>query len=249
LYAKLEPDENATVHVPSTSPPPRVIRAVPPRAATPMRASALARIGPARALVGAALLACALAGVAGDGPAPAPDCRALDLPVHELADAPTAYADFCRRHPADCRLDGPVVLAADGGLWARLAEVNRAVNAEVVPMSDWDRVGEEEHWGYPERGRGDCEDIALEKRRRFVAAGLPRAAFTMAIVHDRARPSSHAVLLVETTGGSFVLDAVADAPVCWAASGYNFEMRERPDGRWTRYDQQAWTHPAPTPAC
>lgn len=209
-----------------------------------MRARALARPGPARTRFGAALLAGALAGVAGDAPARPPDCHALDLPVHELASPPTAYTEFCRRHPADCRLDGPAVLAADGALWARLAEVNRVVNAEVTPMSDWDRVGDEEHWGYPTRGRGDCEDIALEKRRRFPAAGLPRAAFALAIVHGRARPSAHAVLLVETTAGTFVLDSVAGVPTCWAASPYDFESRERPDGRWSRYDQRTWHVPA-----
>lgn len=230
-----------------------------------MRAGAAARSSaPTRWALGAALLGCALSGnvVAAATAAtadtldaadttrapPAPGaCRALDLPVQTLADAPTAYAEFCRRHPADCQLDGPAVLAVDGGLWARLGQVNRAVNAEVTPMSDWDRTGEEEHWDYPARGRGDCEDIALEKRRRLVAAGLPRAALTMAIVHDRARPSSHAVLLVETTAGTFLLDSVGDTPACWASGAYDFESRERPDGRWLRYDQRAWADPPATP--
>lgn len=195
-----------------------------------------------RTAVAAALLGAALAGHAGAaGTAPA-GCRAIDLPVHDVVDPPTAYADFCGRHPDDCRMTGPAVIAADERLWTRLAEVNRAVNAAVAPMSDWERIGDEEHWDYPARGRGDCEDIALEKRRRLVAAGLPRAAFTMAIVHERSRPSSHAVLLVETGAGTYVLDNVSDAPVCWAASAYNFEARERVDGRWSRYDQGAWTY-------
>ena len=42
----------------------------------------------------------------------------------------------------------------------------------VKPVSDLDNYGSEEVWAYPE-GRGDCEDYALEKKKRLSEAGLP----------------------------------------------------------------------------
>lgn len=42
----------------------------------------------------------------------------------------------------------------------------------MKPVSDLDNYGSEEVWAYPE-GSGDCEDYALEKRKRLSGAGLP----------------------------------------------------------------------------
>lgn len=169
-------------------------------------------------------------------------CAPLRLAVQMVGPAPTAYREFCRANPPDCDLRGPSVLAADDTVCERLRRVNVEVNDQVRFVPDMESTGYEEVWRYPVRGRGDCEDNALEKRRRLVAAGLSSAALTMAIVHHRARKFSHAVLLAETAQGTLILDSLTDELLCWSRAPYNFESRERIDGRWDRFDQSIWVH-------
>jgi len=71
---------------------------------------------------------------------------------------------------------------------------------------------------------------------------LSRAAFTMAIVSHKKLLSMHAVLLAETTEGTFVLDNLTNDVLLWNQAPYNFEARERTDGKWTRFDQSYWTY-------
>lgn len=172
----------------------------------------------------------------------APLCTALSLPVESVGPPPTAYREFCRANAGDCRMQGLTVLPETDEARNALRHVNSEVNAEIRFMLDRDSVGEEEVWRYPVEGRGDCEDIALEKRRRLVELGLPRAALTMAIVHHKAKLFSHAVLLAETTRGTLMLDNLTDEILCWNLAAFNFETRERPDGQWDRFDQRVWIY-------
>lgn len=179
----------------------------------------------------------------------APACTHLDLPVAQVVAPPSDYQGFCQANPGHCDLTGSVTeLRANPETMARLEAVNRAVNVEIRFMPDPDCSGEEESWTYPVHGHGDCEDHALEKRRRLVATGLPRAALTMAIGHHRVRWFAHAVLLAETDAGTLVLDNLNDTIVCWDRAPFNLEMRERPDGQWTRFDQRAWRWATPSAA-
>ena len=57
----------------------------------------------------------------------------------------------------------------------------------------------------------------------------------MAIVHHEFQFFPHAVLLVETDTGTWVLDNLNDEITCWSAVPYRYERRERPDGLWIRY--------------
>ena len=65
---------------------------------------------------------------------------------------------------------------------------------------------------------------------------------TIAIVHHQKAMFPHAVLLVETTAGTFLLDNLDNRVVRWHAAPYNFESRELPDGSWERYDQSNWSY-------
>jgi predicted transglutaminase-like cysteine proteinase len=186
-----------------------------------------------------------VASIAAAASAAGGDCGPLDLPVDRIAAAPTAYVEFCATNPGHCEMKGPHLLTWDDSVAERLARVNGAVNAEIRFMPDQECIGVEELWRYPVNGIGDCEDFALEKRRRLVTSGVPRAAMTIAIVHHRQLGFSHAVLMVETSQGSFALDNLSDAILCWNRLPYNFESRERPDGQWTRFDQQHWTFSPP----
>ena len=161
-------------------------------------------------------------------------CEPLQLDVRRVEEPPRQYAVFCAKEPEACALSGEPVIkfAAAKPL---LERINRTVNAEITIVPDYPGERGEECWEIPAKGEGDCEDFALEKRRRLVEEGVPSAALTMAIVHHEAHFFAHAVLLAETTRGTWVLDNLLDELVCWNAAPYRYERRERPDGMWERY--------------
>jgi predicted transglutaminase-like cysteine proteinase len=162
-------------------------------------------------------------------------CSPLSVPVAAIEEAPAPYRDFCGREPAACVLDGPAVVPWSEELHLRLVSVNRAVNAEIRRAPDPQLGGPEEFWSFPEAGVGDCEDLALEKRRRLVAAGVPGAALTCAIVLHEVKLFPHAILAAETTRGTWVLDDLHDDVPCWDAVPYLYLLRERPDGMRSRF--------------
>lgn len=181
-------------------------------------------------------LLCAVLGAF--GPAAASDmprCMSLTLPVAVVEAPPAPYRAFCGRQPEACALDGPAVIPWTEALHRRLAAINRAVNAEIRRVPDPELGGPEEVWSFPDSGVGDCEDLALEKRRRLVAAGVPAAGLTCAIVLHEVRLFPHAILLAETTTGTWVLDDLHDEVLCWDALPYLYLLRERPDGMWSRF--------------
>lgn len=162
-------------------------------------------------------------------------CVPLEQPVATVEGRPTQYEDFCRRQPAACDLDGASVIDWTIELHQRLGEVNAGVNAEIAFVSDMDNLGLEENWDFPRGCRGDCEDFVLEKRERLVALGFPRASLTVAFAFHEVQFFPHAVLLVETTTGTWVLDNLHDEVLCWDALPYRYIQRERPDGMWIRF--------------
>ena len=164
-----------------------------------------------------------------------PRCGPMDLPLLSVEPPPSQYLDFCRSDPEACALTGEPVLDWTEELHDALSRVNAEVNSDIAFVSDPDNLGQEEVWSLPLDCRGDCEDFALEKRRRLTEAGLPRAAFTMAIAFHEVHFFPHAVLAAETTRGTWVLDNLHDDLMCWDALPYRFTRRERPDGQWTRF--------------
>ena len=178
-----------------------------------------------------------MAASVGDGAARDVRCGPLRLDVWRVEKQPSQYAAFCTREPEACDLSGEPVIEFSAAE-PLLERINRTVNAEVAFTPDLPGERGEECWEFPAKGEGDCEDFALEKRRRLVAEGVPSAALTMAIVHHKVQFFPHAVLLAETTRGTWVLDNLVDELVCWDAVPYRYERRERPDGLWERYKVQ-----------
>ena len=166
-----------------------------------------------------------------------PRCMPMQLGVRAVEPPPSQYAAFCQTEPAACRLDGDATIHWTEALHGLLLSVQREVNAEIEFLPDWENSGQEELWCFPENGLGDCEDFALEKRRRLVAAGVPSAALTLAIAFHEVRFFPHAVLLVETTTGTWVLDNLYDDVLCWDAVPYLYTRREQPDGLWLRFER------------
>jgi predicted transglutaminase-like cysteine proteinase len=114
-------------------------------------------------------------------------------------------------------------------LWRTILKVNERVNRTILAVTDQDHWGVVDRWDYPDDGLGDCEDIQLLKRKLLIEAGLPRRALRMTVVIDE-QGMGHAVLMVHTSHGDFVLDNKRDAVLAWQETGYHYVKREGDDG-------------------
>lgn len=140
-------------------------------------------------------------------------------PVAEPTPAPVAMAAAA---PA-----GPIQL--DKSQMKLLNTVNRDVNRDVHKESDFNLYGLLEYWSLPRvidgKMYGDCEDYALEKRRRLIAAGVPAQALSMAVVVT-ARGESHAVLIASVENGDIVLDNLSPWATPWEDLNYRWVQRQ-----------------------
>lgn len=143
------------------------------------------------------------------------------------AEPTPAWREFCGRQPQECTVDAsePAVLSLNHELWLTIVEVNERVNRAILAVTDQDRWGEVDRWDYPDDGLGDCEDIQLLKRKFLIEAGLHRRALRMAVVIDE-QGAGHAVLMVRTDHGEFILDNKRDAVLAWHGTGYHYVKRE-----------------------
>ena len=194
-------------------------------------------LGISRSVVHGCLALGLLAATVGESVARDVRCGPLRLDVLRVEKQPRQYTAFCAKEPEACALAGEPMIEFTAAE-PLLERINKTVNAELAFVPDLPGERGEECWEFPAKGEGDCEDFALEKRRRLVAEGVPSAALTMAIVHHEVQFFPHAVLLAETTRGTWVLDNLQDELVCWDSLPYRYERRERPDGMWERYKAQ-----------
>jgi predicted transglutaminase-like cysteine proteinase len=141
-----------------------------------------------------------------------------------------AWAEFCKRYPTECAVDAsqPATITLTAVTWSTILEVNRRVNKSVRSLPDRDHWGVPDRWDLAEDGSGDCEDFQLLKRKLLAEAGLPRRAMRMTVVIDD-RDEGHAVLMIRTDRGDFILDNKTNAVLPWSKTGYIFVKREGQD--------------------
>ena len=122
-------------------------------------------------------------------------------------------------------------LVADSHLFSVLNRVNQSVNMAIRPRDDREVHGQEEYWTLPLSlegpAEGDCEDYALEKRQALLAAGIPEHALFLAVGYSRAT-GRHAVLIVSTHTGDYVLDNMTPHIVPWSQTPYTWLLRQVP---------------------
>lgn len=144
----------------------------------------------------------------------------------------SSRAEFQQPRPAvrrrsELRLDGTTPVMGPG-LWSLLNRIDDDINHAIRPQSDSLSYGVDDYWTTPlEDGVrvGDCEDFALEKQKALLAAGVPRSALNLAVVVTPAG-LRHAVLLVSTTDGEFVLDNLSVAVARWDQTPYRWVSRQ-----------------------
>lgn len=120
-----------------------------------------------------------------------------------------------------------------------LEAVNRRINRTIRRSSDQETFGQPDVWVAPvgARPRGDCEDYVLAKRRALIEAGTRPEALSIALVTTR-RGEAHAVLLVATADGEYVLDNLSPWVVRWDQAPYEWQERQLPGSAltWVRAD-------------
>lgn len=120
-------------------------------------------------------------------------------------------------------------------------KVNTLVN-QTRYIQDKNNWGKSDYWATPveflKRG-GDCEDFAIAKYTALRSLGVPEERLRIAIVQDLKKNIPHAVLIVYTDEGSYILDNQSQRMVS-AESG----TRYKPIFSINR--QAWWLHKSPS---
>jgi predicted transglutaminase-like cysteine proteinase len=159
-----------------------------------------------RPIAVALLLALAVA-TTGHGQPP-PDRAGAAMPD------PPGFISFCLRFPGQCetRPEEPSKVVLNDQTRRSLQDINSRVNDAIWPESDDRHYGRPEYWTIPTDGYGDCEDYALTKRKALIDRRFPQRALRMAVANTPGG-ERHAVLIVATDRGDFVLDNLTNAVV------------------------------------
>jgi predicted transglutaminase-like cysteine proteinase len=143
-----------------------------------------------------------------------------------LVKPPPGFSESCGRYSWLCtNSNRPATVDASGnddaGLIGVADAINRRVNHDITQMTDAENYGVEEYWTLPNNGRGDCEDLVLEKYKLLLDAGVDSHRLSMAIVLDRHR-DNHLVLILRSGTGDLVLDSLESAILPWNQTEYTF---------------------------
>lgn len=133
-----------------------------------------------------------------------------------ISSAPPATTDIQR-----------TVFPLDRDGWNLVNGVNRRINRMIRRTTDMRQFGREDVWSAP-RGpdaRGDCEDFVLAKREALIEQGVPAEALSIAVVETR-WGEGHAVLLLGSDKGEFVLDSLSPWVERWDRVEYRWIERQ-----------------------
>lgn len=159
------------------------------------------------------------------------------IPASALGDAkaPYAWVEFCRKYASECQVNTNEAdrVEMTPALWKMIVGMNHKINREIEPVTDTDHWGVVDRWDLAEDGRGDCEEYVLVKRKKLAQAGIPRRAMLVTVVIDEEN-AGHAVLMIRTDRGDFILDNKRNSVLPWQQTGYVYVKREA-------QDKVAWT--------
>jgi predicted transglutaminase-like cysteine proteinase len=157
----------------------------------------------------------------------------VSQPVAKVGNAKPmiGWVRFCQQNQAECTVDlsEPATIELTAKDWQALNRINQQVNGAIKAKTDEDHWGIEDVWDFAEDGYGDCEDYQLVKRKRLVEAGFRRRALRMTVVIDE-EGAGHAVMMVRTNRGDFILDNKRNAILPWHRTGYIYIKREGDEG-------------------
>ena len=140
---------------------------------------------------------------------------------------PLSMQYFCAQNKAECASSGRGQVTMTPNLMAVLKQINSHVNRTIRPERDTADVWELNPTS------GDCEDYVLTKRSLLIRNGVSSGALRIAYTHTR-RGEPHAVLVVRTSQGDYVLDNLTNTVKTLRASGYSIRsMSTSNPNSWT----------------
>lgn len=147
-----------------------------------------------------------------------------DMATGSYVPAPAAWFKLLRDHPELDPQEAPLApLKLSSARAALLMKVNKDTNARVRYRRDPGR----DVWQIGGR-EGDCEDIAIRKLAVLTQThGLPRSALTLSACRLDGG-LGHAVLLVHSDQGVYVMDNLTPRVAPWKALPYSWVAREEP---------------------
>ena len=156
---------------------------------------------------------------------PAPDWREVVRNVVANEQRSTSQNSISSRE----RLKNGSAITLSPQQFRKIDEINRRINAEITPKTDKEEYGKSEVWTLPltfSTGRnGDCEDYAMEKRQALLKAGFPASSLYLAVGYSKAT-GKHAILVLSTTQGDYVLDNMTSEIKPWFQTGYSWISRQ-----------------------
>jgi predicted transglutaminase-like cysteine proteinase len=149
------------------------------------------------------------------------------MPRGAAVAAPPGFISFCLRQSTQCKDEKPgaAPVHLDAQTRALIEKVNTQVNHTTTWVDDAVRSEVKEHFDLVRNGKGDCEDIALTKRKMLNATGIPFHNLMLAIGKNR-NGELHAVLVVRTDAGDLVLDSPDMAIRDWRQAGLTWLKRQ-----------------------
>ena len=159
--------------------------------------------------------------------------------------APPAFYSFCSRQPGLCSTSGgKKVVALQPRLSSELNQVNRSVNSRITEISDRAAVGKDDDWRLPTVS-GDCEDIAILKKRELMKRGWPASVLLLTVASYHGE--GHTVLTVRTSAGDLVLDNLTNSVRDWSSTPYSYFARQA-QGNGRRWERIGAAKPVDTTA-
>ena len=150
---------------------------------------------------------------------------------------PIGHYEYCKSSPKTCGAmndDGPLQLTE--ARWKTLLKVNYTANSTIEPLTDQEIYGVEERWVMPTTV-GDCEDYVLLKQKMLIQRGFSPSDLLITVVLQP-NGDGHAVLVVRTDRGDFVLDNMRNKVLLWSDTEYTFLKRQssRNAAQWVKIE-------------
>jgi len=143
--------------------------------------------------------------------------------------APMAFTQFCMRYQSQCKPQkivfrgGPVRMTEKR--WDDLKQVNKTVNASIVPEPNTEGLAGEKWIINP--ASGDCNDYAVSKRFELLKRGWPARTLLLSEVKT-SWGEGHLILVVRTSVGDVVLDNLTPQIRPWTSAPYQWVRMQTP---------------------
>ncbi|WP_120502048.1 transglutaminase-like cysteine peptidase [Roseovarius sp. EL26] len=146
-------------------------------------------------------------------------------PKRQMA-APSGAVELCSRYAWACATSSGGAKISSLQIPA-VQKINRRINQSVRSVPDQRQYRTKDVWALPTRTGGDCEDYALAKKLKLVQMGYaPEELLIATVVHKKLGP--HAVLVIRTEQGDYVLDNLTNRVLLWKETNYFFVQMQNP---------------------